>query len=143
MIDRGIKVVYTESTMKSLRKTAASSLILTLAFFAGSFCLQPMSAQAMEASPSMVMFTSTVSGNTVSGHDNSATTWNLCVVNCASQPAQAVAAKKFSIDSGVNFLTDVSYAQTFHLPVLSLGATDISGTHPPAPDILSSIFKKE
>ena len=150
----------------------AIGLVVTLASFVGGFCLHPMVARAVENAPASaipaspvgadmaggqdVMDKSTPARNAleassrndggrdaVSGNDNSATVWNHCVVSCASQVPQALAAKKFSVDCGIGLLESVPYAQTFYVPVPSSGATDISGTQPPAPDILSSVFKKE
>lgn len=140
--------------MKYIRKIAAGSLIAALAFFAGSFCLHPMSAQAMETSPVMPSV-SPVGGDMTGGQDMSDGTssfqesdapisvLNLCVIDCASQTPQAVAAKKFSVDSGAIFLADISESRESRFLGSSSGPTDFSGTHPPAPDILSSVFKKE
>lgn len=129
--------------MKYIRKTTAGSLVLTLAFFAGSFCLHPMAAQAMDAAPAMAGHVMDGGSDAAIGDDASVTAWNICVINCASKPAQAVAAKKFSVDPGANLLADTSYDQPLHFSASSSGATDLTGTHPPSPDILFSVFKKE
>lgn len=123
-----------------MRKIAVSSLVIVLTSFSGGFCLASIPAQAMDMAGEQGMHES---GDVVSGNDNSVTTLNLCVVNCASQPVQAVVTKKFSVDTGANLLADVVHYQTLHFSVSSSGPTDISGTHPPSPDILSSVFKKE
>ncbi len=130
--------------MKYMRKTAASSLVLTLAFFAGSFCLHPMAAQAMDTA--MAMPASPEGGDmeaVVSGGDSAITPWNLCVVDCASETPQAIASKKFSVDFLGGLLADAVGSRESRVFVFSSGPTDFSGTHPPSPDILSSVFKKE
>lgn len=131
--------------MKSLHKTIGGSLILTLAFFTGSFCLHPMAAQAMGDDADMNMAGQAMDGSEYSfqRNDISSTAWKLCVINCASETPQAVVAKQFSIDSGMGFLADTPDNQTLSFFEFSSGPTDFSGTHPPAPDILFSVFKKE
>jgi hypothetical protein len=139
-IDKDSETVYTGGIMKYMRKTAASSLIVAFASFAGGFCLAPMSAQAMDMAGGQAM---DESADAVSGNDNSVTAWNLCVVNCASRAPQAMAAKKFSADFSADILSGVLDDGDSRLFAFSSGATDLTGTHPPSPDILSSVFKKE
>lgn len=130
--------------MKYIRKTTAGSLVLTLAFFAGSFCLHPMSAQAMDAAPAMAMAGHALDdrADAAIGDDIPVTAWNICVVDCVSEPAQAVAAKQFSVDFSADLFAGVAYDQKPRSLALSSGA-DLSGAHPPSPDILFSVFKKE
>ncbi|MFZ2300176.1 MAG: hypothetical protein WAW00_03515 [Candidatus Moraniibacteriota bacterium] len=130
--------------MKYIRKIAASSLIVALAFFAGSSCLHPMPAQAMGNVP-MAMPASPVGGadDAVSGGDSTITLWNLCIVNCVSEMPRAVASKKFSVDFSADILSGIPDDGDSRLFAFSSGATDLTGTHPPASDSLFSVFKKE
>jgi hypothetical protein len=131
--------------MKSLRNMTTGSLILTLAFFAGSFCLHPMTAQTMDGAADMSIDGQAMGGGgqTLQGSDVSGTVWNLCTINCASEAPQAVAAKQFGIDLGTGFFADTSDDRRLLSLVFSPDATGLSGTHPPSPDILFSVFKKE
>ncbi len=137
--------------MKYIRKIAASSLIAALIFFAGSFCLHPMSAQAMDAAPpaspmggamAMAGHALDEGADAVTGDATPVSAWNICVINCASQAPQAVVTKQFSVDFSADLLAGVSYDQEPRSLAFSSGS-DLSGTHPPSPDILSSVFKKE
>lgn len=130
---------------KYIRKIAASSLILALAFFAGSFCLHPMSAQAMDAAPAMAMAGHAMDdgADAAIGDDTPVSAWNICVVDCASETPQAVAAKKFSVDFSTDFPAGISDEEMFRLSESSSDLDDSSGVSPSPPDILSSVFKKE
>lgn len=158
-VDTDNEMVYALVVMKYIRQTVVSSLIVALAFFTSWFCVSPMTAQAMEdtslASPMGGDMTMSVPSVNASGYyaaDNAPSkesapvaAWNSCVFNCLNKTSQAVTVKKFSADSDANLLADIPYNQTFYSDSLvSLaGTADFFGTPPPAPDILSSVFKKE
>ena len=138
--------------MKYIRKIVASGLIGVLAAFVGGFCLHPMTAQAMETAPTMVGSASPVleseqmmddGADTYLGNERPGTLSNLCVLACASKTPQAVAAKKFSVDWEANFFLHVSAVQAPLAAASSAGPAGPLNARPPAPDILSSVFKKE
>ena len=129
--------------MKCIRKIAASSVVFTLALFAGSFCLHPTASMAMAMDIGMHMGGQAMGDTSAfQTEDTLMMTWNLCVVNCATTVSQAVAAKKFSVDVSVDNFPGIAdtgpeYAVSSALPN---DAFDIS---PPVPDTLSSVSKKE
>lgn len=137
--DTDNEMVYASVVMKYIRQTGVSSLIIVLAFFTSWFCASPMTAQAMENTS----LASPMGGDMTTSVPIAA--WDSCIFNCLNNAPQVVVAKKFSVDSDANLLADIPYNQTFYSDsfVSLVGATDFFGTPPPAPDILSSVFKKE
>jgi hypothetical protein len=143
-VDRNNKTAYTLGTMKFYKqKIAVFGLIVALAYWAGWFCVNPQGARMMESSSAITMLSMLmVNGDHyMDGVSHSA--WSTCVFNCLSKSPQILVAKKFSIDAGASFLPDVFDNQTTRLLADSSGLVDFSKTRPPAPDILSSVFKKE
>lgn len=142
------------NVMKHIRKTVVTSLILALASFAGSFCLHPLFAQAageslgmagmdMSASSAeMIGIVADMSDEVSFSESVSDNALNICPLNCVGTIPKAALAKKTSVDAIPQIATIVSDEALF-FPVFSSGSTDLSGTDPPAPDILSSVFKKE
>lgn len=135
--------------MKSLIKLVTGSLIVTLASFAGSFCLYPMPVQAV-ASNSMDMSLMHMdeqgaqkSIHVMQGGNTAASALGTCTFDCVSTMPQAVATKKTSVDSVPNVLAIVPQTEQSLSSEFSLNPLDAIGTSPPSPDILFSVVKKE
>jgi hypothetical protein len=107
------------------QKIAVIGLVAVFASLAGWFCANPMAMQTMESHRVFHMAR------------------NVCVVDCLSNSPQILAIKKFSVDVSSGFLANVFDNQTTYLLADSSGLADFSILRPPAPDILSSVFKKE
>lgn len=131
--------------MNYFGKTIVLGLIVALVSLTGSFCVRPMAVQAAVV-PEMASHmlpnagedSSVLQADTAVSH-----TFNHCVFDCVSQTPQAVAAKKFSVDSISGYLVNMPDDFEFSFSELSSGPTDLEGAHPPAPDILSSVVKIE
>lgn len=146
MIATERKIVYTVLAMKYLRKTTIISLVVALVSFAGGFCAHPMMTQA--ASADMVMGVSqnnavSDTGETLCSFDGASHTIDMCAFDCLSKTPQVVGTKKASIDTLQNCIIPSFENQSDQLSETSFGVAIFSGTHPPAPDILSSVVKIE
>lgn len=130
--------VYTDNTMRCFSKPAVGMFIVVLALFAGSFCVHPIGAQAMDDM-------STDNGLSMS-HDREVwdqTTWSKCVVDCVRIAPQALAAKQFNVTFGQEALLMAGVAEDW-LSLYGRGnVSEPDDTPPPAPDTLSSVLKKE
>lgn len=118
------------------QKIAAIGLIAVLVSLAGWFCVNP---QGMQMSDDSLAEMS-------ARHDSQSrfSALNACAVNdCLSKLPQVVVIKKFSVDFDAGFLVSIFDNQTPRLLADFSGTSDFSKTHPPVPDTLSSVFKKE
>lgn len=143
--DRRVEVGYTEGVMRYMLKITAGSLMFTLAFFAGSFCLYPMSAEATDVLPEMVMAEHTAidDANVIPKNDVPTHTWDSCVFNCGNQALPAIIIKQSDVNPEASLLADSISHQPLLPDASFVGATHGIGTHSPSLDILLSVFKKE
>lgn len=137
--------MYTVFTMNYLGRTIVLSLVIALVSFAGSFCLRPMMVQAASADIAGVsLHTSDAnSGGCVSEPNAEISNKVVCTSDCVTTTPQTIVAKKVSIDGVQSFIADLSDVQNINFSESFFGAAGFSGTPPPSPDILSSVYKKE
>lgn len=144
---RNERVYNVLTTMKSLKKLITGSLIIVLASLVGSFCMHPMVAQAapgdMAMSVSPYGAVADTGGCLVPSGDAISHAINTCTSDCVTQVPQTINAKKVAVDNAQNFTVPVSGDQQEQFSELFSEAVSFSGTHPPSPDILFSVFKKE
>jgi hypothetical protein len=119
--------------VKYLKKIITGSLVIALTLFAGSFCLHPMQA----AAASMDCHGCLSSGDELT---SASTT---CTSDCVTTAPQTVSVKKVVVDNAHNFIAAVSTEQNAQPLELHSEWMTLSGTDPPAPDILSSVVKIE
>ena len=132
--------MYTGGIMKYFRNIAVSGLIVAIVSLAGGLCLVPMPVRAMDVAGGHIPDESM---DTVSGNDHLLAAWGPCIIHCASQIPEAMAAKPFSVDVSADIFFGALDVGDSRLPSFFFGDTDRTGTHPPALDMLASVFKKE
>lgn len=138
------KIVYTIAVMKTLKKFIVGNLVVALVSFAGGFCVHPMAVQAADTDMiSHEMSGMNTDSSVLSVHNDISHTFNTCVFDCVSKTPQAVDAKKFSAHFFVSSVVGTSVGENFSSSDSNIGPTDFDGVHPPSPDILSSVIKKE
>lgn len=139
--------------MEYLKKIVTGSLVITLASFAGSFCVRPMQAQAAMIgggnSMAMDMSLSDMEQSTeektdgVQIEDSATSAFSTCLLNCVTEAPQATATKKTSIDTALNISAVISQTEQLGSFEIFPDPLDMTGVHPPSPDILSSVVKIE
>lgn len=150
IVARSDEMMYTAIIMKFLRKIATGSLVIVLASFAGSFCIHPVQAQTtvIGGGNSMDMSSSEMGqdredGDTVRIKDTATSAFSTCLLNCVTEAPQATATKKTSIDTALNISAVISQTEQLRSFELFPNPLDMTGVHPPSPDILSSVVKIE
>lgn len=132
--------------VKWLKKIVVGNIVIALMLFAGGFCVHPMEAQAVSMDKASSV-EHTVSENDMQQGiqvDSAAMPMiNTCIFDCISKAPQAEAIKKTNSNTALNVFTHTSQAETFQISEYSPDPLEAIGTAPPAPDILSSIMKKE
>ncbi|MEI8096650.1 MAG: hypothetical protein WCG73_00935 [Candidatus Moraniibacteriota bacterium] len=126
--------------MKYIQKTIILSLVIALVSFTGDFCTHPM-AQADDHS-SMEMSILPTSDHDMQMHESTSLAISTCVFDCINQAPQATVGKKTSINTNLSLSFDIFQTESLD-PVFISDTFGAVGTHPPSPDILSSIMKRE
>jgi len=132
--------------MKYFQKTIIASLIVTLVSFASGLCMHPMMAQASsDTDVNMTHDSSLASKSSCTEVSNDKISSKfICTSDCVTKVPQTTSAKKVTVDTSVQVSivspVDDHYTQYSEL---SFGAADSFGVHPPSPDILFSVFKRE
>ena len=141
--------VYGRGTMKFLKKIVTGSFIITLVSFVGGFCTRPMMAEAhffemaMEEMAGAILLSQDCVSSSA---DEASYSINVCAIDCITTVPQVINTKKV----GVDHILQISLIDPFSVSHLrgsfSDGLSvkgDVFGISPPAPDILSSVFKRE
>lgn len=130
--------MYTVSAMKYFQKTIVLGLIVILTSFAGDFCMHTV-AQASDVP--LVMPTLHDGDMQMSGND-APLAISTCVFDCINKTPQATVAKKTTVNSALSLSLAIFQTESPD-PVFISDTFGAVGTHPPSPDILSSIMKRE
>lgn len=125
--------------MKYFQKTIIASLIVALVSFAGGLCTHPM-VQAGDSSLDMSASQTGNHGTQMS--ENTPLAISTCVFDCINKTPQATVARKTAVDNTLSLSLAIFQTESL-LPVFIPDTFGAVGTHPPSPDILSSIFKRE
>jgi hypothetical protein len=131
--------------MNFFKKFIVSSLVVALVSFAGSFCVHPMAAEA----DSMGMENGLQCGSEVHDTDciselsNQVSPMSACNSDCVTSIPQTINAEKVVIAGAHNFIFNLSDDQPLQVSEIAFGTVVSTGTHPPSPDILSSVVKIE
>lgn len=138
------KTVYTIAVMKTMKKFIVGGLVVALVSFAGGFCLHPMVVQAADTDMISHEMSGVSTDSSVSYASNDVShTFNPCVFDCVSKTPQVVNAKKFSVNFSISHIVGNVVVEGSSSSDFNTGPTDFDGVHPPSPDILSSVIKKE
>jgi hypothetical protein len=125
------------------QKIAVIGLVAVLASLAGWFCVNPQGARMTKSYSAITMPSMSMVNGDHYMDGVSHSTWSACVFNCLSKTLQTIVVKKFNVDSGAGFLSEIFDNQSTRLLADSSATADFSKTRPPVPDILASVFKKE
>lgn len=126
--------------MKSLKKIIIGSLIVTLTSFVGGVCMHPLSAQAGDSSMGMsVLYTV---DHDMQMSENIPLTISTCIFDCINKTPHATVAEKTTVQSTLS-LSLAIFQTELPVPIFISDTFGAVGTHPPSPDILSSVVKIE